>query len=151
MPAFLLPLLGGLWRAIVALMTSPVGWCLAAFALGWVVNGNRVRAQWAEETAAEKAAYEREVARQETAATEIAAEATKRLSDEQRLAHDLQSQIEAFDKEEIAADVQPHAPRAKPSCTPAIVRPCVVDDVFADRLRQLDATARTRPSPRRAH
>lgn len=146
MPAFLLPILGGAWRAVVSLMASPVGWCLAAFVAGWVISGHRVRAQWAEETAAEKAAYEREVARQETAAKEIAVEATKRLSDEQNLASDLQRQIDAFDKEETAADAKP-----LPSCTPAVVRPCRVDDSFARIVQQLDRAAsdRTRPSARR--
>lgn len=150
MPAFLLPLLGGAWRAVVALMGSPVGWCLAAFVAGWMISGHRVRAQWAEETAAEKAAYQEEVARQETAAVEIAAEATKRLSDEQALAGDLRAQIEAFDREESAANAQPPQ-HSKPSCTPAVIRPCVVDDRFADSVRQLDATAaRARPPSHKA-
>jgi hypothetical protein len=145
MPAFLLPLLGGLWRAVVALAASPVGWCLAAFVAGWMLSGHRVRAQWAEETAAEKAAYQREVARQERAATEIAAEATKRLADEQTLARDLQAQIEAFDKEETAADAKPPLP----SCTPAVIRSCRVDDAFANSVRQLDATAARSRAPAR--
>lgn len=150
MPALVLPLLGGAWRAVAALMGSPAGWCLAAFVAGWMIGGHRVRAQWAEETAAEKAAYQREVARQETAAREIAAEATRRLADEQALAGDLRAQIEAFDKEESAANAKTPQ-RTKPSCTPAVIRPCVVDDAFADSLRQLDAAAaRARPPSRRA-
>jgi hypothetical protein len=148
MPAFLLPLLGGVWRAVIALMSSPVGWCLAAFVAGWMISGHRVRAQWAEETAAEKAAYQREVARQETAAKEIAGEATKRLVEEQALTRDLQAHIEAFDREESVADAPPS--RTKPSCTPAVIRPCRVDDAFADRVRQFDAAAdRARPPSRK--
>ena len=145
MPAFLLPLLGGAWRAVVALMASPVGWCLGAFIAGWMISGHRVRAQWAEETAAEKAAYQREVARQEAAAKEIAGEATKRLVEEQILARDLQAQIEAFDKEETAADAKPPLP----SCTPAVIRPCRVDDAFANSVRQFDAAAARARAPAR--
>ena len=150
MPALLLPLLGGLWRAVVALMGSPVGWCLAAFIAGWILGGNRVRGQWAEETAAEKAAYAREVARQEDAAREIAGEATKRLVEEQALARDLQAQIEDFDKEEKAADAKPQ-PRPLPTCSPVVIRPCRVDDAFANSVRRLDAAAdRARTPARRA-
>ena len=148
MPAFLLHLIVSVCRAIAALMGSPVGWCLAAFVAGWMISGHRVNAMWAAEKAAQKAAYQREVARQEAAAKEIAQAATQRVEEELAMQASLRDQIADLEREENRHDASAK-PAKTPPCTPAVIRPCRVDDAFADRMRRLDDAAHRKAAPAR--
>lgn len=139
--AFLKGGLGWLWD----FLSSHFGQLVAVALVAWFWSAHRANERCAtritEDQAAAVAAAQAETVRQADAAREIAAAATDRLVEEQALAADLRVQIEALDKEEEA-----DAPPPKPSCTPAVVRPCRVDDRFADRLRRLDAAAARRPA-----
>lgn len=142
--AFLKGGLGWLWE----FLSSHFGQLVAVFLVAWFWNGHRVNAQWearvAEEKAAAASAYRAEVARQESAAREIAAAATTRLVEEQALAASLKAEIAALDKEETA-DAPP-----LPNCSPAVIRPCRVDGAFAKRVQHFDAIARKAAPARRA-
>lgn len=135
--------MGWLWD----FLSSHFGQLVAVALVAWVWSAHRANvacdARIAAEQSAALAAAQEEATRQAQAAVEIAQAATERLVEEQALERDLQAQIDAFDKEETA-DAPPS--KDKPPCTPAVIRPCRVDDAFADRVRRLDATAGRRPS-----
>lgn len=149
--AFLRGGLGWLWE----FFSTHIGQLVLVGLVCWFWSAHRVNLKWEAQIESDRqtalAAAKAEQDRQAAAAREIAEAATDRLAEEQALVRDLREQIEAFDKEETAADEKP-LPR-KPSCSPAVVRPCRVDDAFARRVQQLDATAhRHAPVPsRRAH
>ncbi len=162
MPAFTVVLaflkggLGWLWE----FFSSHIGQLVLVGMVAWFWAGHRANvrceARFDAERAAAVAAANAEAARQADAAREIAEAATARLEEEQAIESDMLAQIEAYDKEETKADANSNlrAPRAhedgKPACSPVVVRPCRVDDVFVERMRRLDATAHRRaPRPAR--
>ncbi len=139
--------LGWLWE----FFSSHIGQLVLVGLVCWFWSAHRTNVKWEARVEADRqaavAAAKAEETRQADAAREIAEAATDRLAEEQALVRDLQAQIEAFDKEETIADEKP-IPSGKPSCTPAVVRPCRVDDAFFRRLQQLDAAAHRRaPGP----
>lgn len=99
------------------------------FVVGWLYGWSSTSHSWRTYVAEEKAKVEYaaqvERARQETAARELAAEATQRLSDEQAATAEMQKQIEAMRKDDEKS-------------------PCVLSDVDIGRVRRLDAAGRTR-------
>ncbi len=133
--------LGWLWE----FFSSHIGQLVLVGLVCWFWSAHRSNVYW--ETKIEQdrqaaiAAAEAEQVRQAEAAREIAAAAADRFAKEQALVRDLQAQIDAFDKEETANEADRLPPRDKPTCTPAVVRPCRVDGDFARRLQHLDATA----------
>lgn len=112
-----------------------------AFLIGWALGWWRTDAGWrvyvAKQQAVAEYAREAERVRQEAAAREIAAEATRRLEQEQAAADDMRRQIDDLKKSEAN-----HAPVK--NC-PA----CVVDDDYVKRLRLLDAAGRAAKPARR--
>lgn len=131
MPAILLAVIGSRIGQIALALLVGYGW-------GWW----RTDAGWRETVSKERAAaeYARQVerVRQEAAAREIAAEATRRLAEEQEMAAAMRRQLDDLKRSEV------HAP-SKKEC-PA----CRVDDDFVKRMRDLDAAGRKATPSRRA-
>lgn len=125
---------------ILAIIGSRIGQVALAFLIGLAMAWWKTDASWREAVAKEKAAAEYalqvERARQNAAAREIAAEATRRLEDEQQAVADMAKQIEDMKRSES------NAPKNCPSC--------VIDDDYARRLRELDASGRKARPARRA-
>jgi hypothetical protein len=124
---------------LLAIISSRIGQIGLAFLIGWMLAWWKTDASWRETVAKERAAQEYalqvERTRQDAAAREIAAEATKRLEDEQASVADMAKQIEDLKRSEA------NAPKNCPSCR--------VDDDFVERVRRIDAVNRkTKPSRR---
>jgi hypothetical protein len=122
---------------LLAIISSRIGQIGLAFLTGWMLAWWKTDASWRETVAKERAAQEYalqvERIRQDAAAREIAAEATKRLEDEQASVAEMAKQIEDLKRSEA------NAPKNCPSCR--------VDDDFVNRMRQLDSAGRkARPS-----
>lgn len=140
--AFIKGGLGWLWE----FFSSHFGQLVLVGLVAWFWAGHRARVACDERfeiaRAEAVAAANAETARQAEAARDIAAAATARVEEEQALEKELRAQIDAFDKEEVNEPT-------KPTCSPAVIRPCRVDDRFADSVRRLDAAARRAPKPAR--
>lgn len=130
MPAMLLAIIGSRVGQIGLAFLVGYGW-------GWFKTDAGWRDTVAKERAAAESALQLERARQDAAAKEIAADATKRLEQEQASADEMRRQID--DLKRSVSD----AP--KPEC-PA----CRVDGDFARRMRKLDASGRKAKPSRRS-
>lgn len=130
MPAILLAVIGSRVGQIALALLVGYGW-------GWWRTDAGWRDTVAKERAAAEAALQIERARQDAAAREIAAEATRRLAEEQEMTASMRRQIDDLKRSEADAP--------KTNC-PA----CRVDDDFIRRMRDLDAAGRKTRSPRRS-
>lgn len=157
MPFAILPVLQWFGAGFWAFASSRVGQIIIAAAVAWLWSGWRADDHWKAVIAADKAqveaAYRAEVARQERAAQEIAAAATARAADDAALERELRTQIEAFNAKESQNATPPRTVKQIIFREPAgamAPHPCLIDGVFADRVRQFDAAARrpTKPSRR---
>ncbi len=140
MPFAIFPVLQWLGSGFWAFASSRMGQIIIAATVAWFWAGSRADEHWRAVIAAEKAAaesaYRTEVARQEQAAVEIAADATARAEYDATLERELRAQIEAFNAQESqnvpASLPQPIAPHSR----------AVIDRDFERVVRQFDATAR---------
>ncbi len=139
MPFAILPVLQWLGSGFWAFASSRMGQIIIAATVAWFWAGSRADERWraviaAEKTAAE-VAYRAEVARQEQAAVDIAADATARAEDDAAIERELRAQIEAFNAQEqpnvTVSLPQPGAPN----------RSAVIDRDFERVVRKLDAAA----------
>lgn len=133
-------LIGAILTAILQLFMSRPGQLLLAFGVGWTWSWWRTDASWRAVIAAEKIKierqYQQELARQEQAARDIAADATARVEAEMSYNADLQAILEGYANDEKK---QPEKPAAGGNC--------VVDDNFIGVVRKLSAaTSAAKPS-----
>lgn len=140
-----MPILKMFGADLWSFLSSRFGQICLAFTVAWVWSGWRTDDHWrdviAVREAAAQAAYRAEIARQSTAAQEIAAAATARAEEDSAVERDLREQIDAF-----AALETPHEAPDQISKAPV----CIIDGYFADRVRRLDAAGRRAPRPSRA-
>lgn len=119
----------------LALLSNRLSQLAIALGVGWFSGYWWESQRWTDAVAKEKAAlvyaHQVELARQQQAASDIAAEATQRLVEEQSAESEMQKQIDELKRREENA------------------KDCLVDDDFLKRLRDIDAAARKASPARR--
>lgn len=149
MPFAILPFLQGLASGFWSFASSALGQIIISFAVAWLWSAHHTNSYWEALIAAEKsaaqAAYQKEVIRQQEAASQILAEANARAEKEASVAADLQRQINEFNAQEPKDD---QSPQPQSQVSKGV---CSIDGNFVGVVRQLDATARKGQTSRRPH
>lgn len=136
--AFLKGGLGWLWD----FLSSHVGQLVLVGVVAWFWSAHRANEACKADAdafrASLQAARDAEIARQEQAATEIAAAATERYGEELSLTADLRRRLEDARKAEAHETVR--IVNGKPQVI--VSRRCSIDDAFIARVKDMDAVAR---------
>ncbi len=129
----------------VSIIGNKFGQMAIVGAVAWFWSAHETNVKWRVQIAAEKAAaeaaYKAEIARQEKAAQDIAAESAKRAQDDAIAAADMRKVIDDYESKL----------KEKPNVVykETQARPCIIDGNFTGFVRRLDASARRTSSSRK--
>lgn len=149
MPIIVWPFIRGLASGFWSFASSTLGQIVITFAVAWLWSAHHSDTYWKSvieaEKASAKAEYQREVIRQQEAASQILSDANARAEKEAAIASELQRQIDEFNAQEPKDE---QSPQPQPTVSRGA---CSIDGNFAGVVRKLDAAAGKAKATRRSH